>query len=427
MNGAREVTPHERRPHLTALACTLGIVLISRLAYWPDGLLGKDGSAYVNALKLDETFNVPMPGNIGWVLLARFFTMFTDPVNAFTLTAISVSLVGVVFLYLLCAMFLRPWMAAATTIAAALSPLVWYHSVPAASYETWIAVPPAIAYFGLRYAHERRLGLLYAAAAATGIGTILRPDMVAFAGPLLAGFLIVSRAPIVRGWAACGMICAICCLFWLLFTAEILGGVGVYVERVRAQSELIRTYSMARKGLLDGLVRNGGKYVIFYLLGAMFVTPLAAAGLAKLLRHWRSNAGVLLLGALALAPSMYFGTVLFMGNAGLVLPAVVVAFILGGWWLQAQFPAHSRRPVMLMGIVGALGAAQFVFVPMLPATNQRNVILNSLLLGYSGSSIRRMYQYNPAEFGIDTSVRNAVRQIRNPEPIPYFPPGFDGY
>jgi hypothetical protein len=409
---------------LAPFLCTLAVTLFSRLAYWPPGLLGKDGPLYINSMNLDSTYNVPMPGNIGWVLLAKFFTLFADPVDSLVLTSIFVSLVGTSFLFLLCSLFLRPWMAAVTTMAASLSPLVWFHSVPALSYQTWIAVPPAIAYFAARYAAERRIWLLYAAAIATGLGTILRPDMVVFAGPLFGGFLILSRPPVLKGWVVCAGICLLCCLVWFTLTAWVLGGPRIYLERVQAQSDYIATYGVGHKGVIDGLARNCGKFGILLSWGAAFISLPALAGVCMMLREWRTRWRVLILGTLALSPSVGFACILFMGNAGLTLPLIVASFLLAAAWLEVKLAHHSRLGLLTMATIGLLGAAQFIFTPMLPATNQRNVIINALWFGYSGASIRRLYGYNPADFGIDSSVSNALRQMRNPEPIPYFPPGF---
>ncbi len=407
------------------LLCTRAVTLLSRVAYWPPGMLGKDGPAYVNALKLDNTFSVPMPGNIGWVFLGKFLSLFTDPVSAYTLVTISVSLVGTAFIFLLCSLFLRPWMAAATTLAAALSPMIWFHAEPLLSYGTWIAIPPAIAYFGIRYFRERRFALLYAAAAATGIGTILRPDMVAFAGPLLGGILLISRAPLLKGWVVCAAICFVCCCVWFFSTAAVLGGVDIYLTRVRAQTDYIATYGPAQKGFYEGLLRNGGKYAIFFLWGGALITPLALLGLGKLIAERRTTWRWLLLGALFVAPSLYFGVVVFMGNAGLAQPGLLAAFLLGAYWLEHGPAARRRLAIPVIALIGALGAIQFIATPMLRITDQRAVLLNALGPGYTGQSIRALYRWNPGDFGIDASLSNTLRQLRSPEPIPHFPPDFD--
>lgn len=405
-----------------ALLVVILATLASRIAYWPTGILGKDGPAYINGLKLDSTYSVPPPGNIGWVLLAKPFAAVMDPVNAFTVVAILVSVFGTAYFFLLCTLFLRPWMAAATALAAALSPLVWYHAVPLMSYEVWLAAPPVIAYYGVRYWSERRLGLLYGAAAATGLASILRPDIVTFAGPLLGGVLLIGRAPLLRGWVACAAICAACCAVWFGVSSAIMGGPAHYIGLVRNQSEYINTFSTSGKGLFEGLARNGSKYAMMLAWGSLFVALPALLGLLKLIGSWRAHWRFAVLGALAVVPSLYFGIWLFMGNAGLVLPMLGAMFLLAGFGLDRTF--RERRPavaIWAISIVGLLGAGQFVLTPLLEPKDQRNVILNVTFLRYSGHGVRRLYNYNLVDFGIDSTLSNTLKQMRTSEPVPAQP------
>ena len=414
----------DARARRLALWITVVVVLLSRVAYWPAHVVGKDSPQYFNSLHLDSTYNVPMPGNIGWVLSAKAFTLAgLSPLNAYTLVSILVSTIGAAFLFLLCSLFLRPWSAAGVALAAALSTVVWYHAIPVMSYETWICIPPAIAYFGVRYWRERNLNLLYLAALATGIGTILRPDMVITGGVVLGGVLLLGRAPLVRGWGVCGLICAICCCVWFFTTALVIGSVPKYLDMVRHQSEFVNSFSASSKGIFEGLLRNGGKFGMIYGWGAVFVALPAAWGLGLLLRRLRSNLRGAILGAVMLAPSLYFGIWLFMGNAGLVLPAVVASFVLAGFAFDRSF-RNPRHAAIAIGIVGLLGALQFILTPILPERNQRDVVLNVTLFRYSGAGITHAYNFNLVDYGIDSSLKNVLQQVRNPEPIPH-PPEID--
>ncbi len=398
----------------------VAVTICSRIMYWPSSIIGKDGELYINSMKLDETYNVPPPGNVGWVLLGKLFTAIgLSPLDAFTLAGIAVSAVGIAFLFLLSALFLRPWMAAVTTLAAALSPLVWYHASALCSYETWIAVPPAIVYFGVRYWRERRIHFLYASALATGIGTILRPDMVAFSGPLLGAILLVGRAPLIRGWFVCGLICLACCFIWFVTTATAVGGVEEYIHRVRAKSAWMETWGASERGVVEGLARNGGKFALFAFWGGLFVAPFAVYGFLCLLRSIRTTWRGALLGLLAVLPTMYFGIWIFMGNAGLVLPFLVAAFLLAGFGLERTWvDRNNRPPLYIMSLIGILGAGQFMLVPLLKPTDQRDLIFNVTFSKYSGHGIREGYNYNLADFGIDPSFKNSVHQFLHPEPVP---------
>src|SRR5205085_1257859 len=62
--------PHSSQ-HRLFLPLTVLFTLVSRLLYIPSAVMGFDGPEYINALKLDHTYNVPPPGNIGYVLLGK--------------------------------------------------------------------------------------------------------------------------------------------------------------------------------------------------------------------------------------------------------------------------------------------------------------------------------------------------------------------
>lgn len=397
------------------------VTLVSRLMYWPTSVIGKDGDAYINSLALDRTYNVPPPHNLGWVLVGKLFTTLGFPaLDAYTITSILVSMIGTAYYFLIASRFLRPWTAAATTAAMALSPLVWYHGTTLASYEVWLCVPAAIAHYGLRYWEERRLSLLYCSALAAGLGTILRPDMVIFGGLLFAGVLVLGRAPLIKGWAVCGLICAACCCVWFFGTAAILGGVDVYLTKVRDKNDFHNTFGVMSRGLFEGLGRNGGKFIAMFLWGNLFVLPCAVLGAVKLAGQLRSTWRYAVLGVLALLPTLYFAIWIFMGNAGLELPATGLAFLLAGYGVDRTLTA--RGALRAMAAVGGLGAAQFMLAPLIEApTDQRQVIYDVTFAQWGGRAIKSSYNWNLVDYGIDGSLRNALKQLRDPEPVPRMP------
>ena len=77
--------------------------LVSRLPYVTDfESMGKDGPKYINSLALDETYNVPPPGNIGFVLLAKAAqVLWPTPVYAYAAVTIAITCLALVFVYLL--------------------------------------------------------------------------------------------------------------------------------------------------------------------------------------------------------------------------------------------------------------------------------------------------------------------------------------
>jgi hypothetical protein len=127
-------------------------VVASRIPYVNDfEYLGKDGPLYVRALALDKDYNVPMPGNIGYVLLGKLASFIApDPLMAFLPVNIALTVVAVVFCYLFSTLIVPRILAVAATFAFSCSAIVWYHGGIIASYPVWLAVMPAIGWFGMR-------------------------------------------------------------------------------------------------------------------------------------------------------------------------------------------------------------------------------------------------------------------------------------
>lgn len=414
------------RSSLIHIFIVVGFTLVTRLLYLPTAVMGFDGPEYINALKLDSTFNVPPPGNIGYVLLGKFFSLFSsDPVIAYGLTGTLLSCIAAAYIYLFAALILPRTAALLTALAAMASPMVWYHGVIMQSYIVWIAALPAIGYYGLRLVRERTWTMVIAASLATGLSTILRPDLVIFGGPLLGACMLLAwhragwRRAQLAWFAAAAGICGACCLVWFGVTSSLLGGVSNYLEAVRLKNEWHEHFGVAQKGLFEGLARNGVKYTTFMLWGANLALPLAVIGALVYFRRASTRWRAWLIAAAWLAPSLYFSWIMFMGNAGLILPAIPLVFIAAavGSATLCGPPAASA----VMAAVLCVNAGLFLFSPLHYPANQREALLNHMFFGYSGPGIRRTYTYQLEDFGIDRSLQNTINQFRRADPIPHQP------
>lgn len=398
-------------------------VLVSRLVYVPGGVMGGDGPSYVNALKLDRTYNVPPPGNIGYVLVGKAFTVLgaQNPVWAYALTDTLISCVGAVFVYLLGSLAFTRWIALATTLAVMSSVQVWYHGVIMQSYIVWLASLPMIAYFGVRFVRERTWRMLIAASLATGASTILRPDLVVFGGPLLGVCLLLGRARVLM-WVACAGICAACCCVWFFGTAVLVGGPAKYIELVRAKNEWHETYSLGQRGVIEGLGRNLVKYGTFLSWSVHVGMLFAMIGAWRMMKRWREGWRWWVAAAAWAGPSLYFAWIIFMGNAGLILPALPLVYFAAAVGVGALGTAAvRRRAAWIMGGLAVVNVAQFVLTPIPEPTNQRRVLLTHMFFGYSGTGLRRVYTYELQDFGIDKSLGNTARQFWQAEPVPRQP------
>lgn len=414
----------EDRAPLTLLG---GFVLASRLPFLFGELIGKDGHLYLEALQLDgATFAVPPPGNLGFVLLAKALTLVGfDGAQAYAVVNLLLTLLGVASCYGLAKLLLRErWAAFWLALAVAASPLVWASGASISSYLVWLAALPSIAYFGVRFYREGRARDLMALSVAYGLGMFLRPDVLAFGGPLWLFFWLSRRLPLGQRLASLGPV-ACGFLAWFLGTSLLLGSVGELVAKVAAQSSFHGSFGIAGAGLFEGLARNGVKYGLFLAWSAPLALAFSVVGAVRLGRG-RGEAWQYLGGAVAWwLPSLLFSTLVFAGTPGLVFPAIPVVYLLAAaaWYRKdltaGAVPARRARGFLAGAALASL--LQFVAVPMLPVTDQRNVILNVMFCQHSAAGLRAGLPPNLTDYGMDPSLANVVRQLRDPEPVPRLP------
>lgn len=416
---ATRVAPARLPLDLVLIVVLASWVVASRVPYLNDfDYLGKDGPLYIHSLALDSSYNVPMPGNIGYVVLGKLARVFApEPVTAFLSVNIGLTALGVAFCYLFGSLIVPRPLAAAAAFAMSCNPMVWYHGGIIASYPVWLAVLPAIGWFGVRYKRAGRLEDLIGASVALGVGMILRPDLLFFGAPLWFGCLVLGRAPW-RHWLIAGSIGLAACCCWFFGTAWVLGGVDVYLERVRDKHEFDKTYSALARGLFEGLARNGVKYLLFLAWGTWIALVPFALGVGRELSAWKGRWRGLLLGLLWVGPSLYFSFMIFAGNAGLIFPLLPLLYLAAARGMQGL--VGRRRPwqaVAAMLLLGAAGAAQFVCIPLREVKNQRDVILNVMFLRYSGAGITSRYNFNLEDYGVSPSLASVTQQMRAPEAI----------
>ncbi len=414
-------------------------VVASRLPYVHDfAYMGKDGPLYVHSLSFGRDYDVPMPGNIGFVALAKAATLFwSRPTDAYAAVTIALTVVAATFTYLIGKIAMPRSVAAAATFALVSNSIVWFHGVVITSYLVWLAVLPAVGWFGLRFRHAHRRIDLILSSLALGLGTALRPDLIAFGTPLWSGCLLLGKARL-RDWLCGVAIVAACCASWLLLTAWVLGGVDVYLGRVFAKhTGDLDGFSLARRGLVEGLARNGSKYALFLLWSSHLVVAAAVLGIAFAVRRFRTMPQALLLSILWVGPSWAFSFLVFTGNAGLIFPLLPLLYLGAAWGLTTLIarrresartsmaylrPGGARGAAVALTALGLLSTAQFTAVPLLPEVDQRAVILNVTFLHYGAAGLRDRHNFNLDDYGINPALKSVVRQMRHPEATPRIPP-----
>lgn len=418
------VRPWAQRSHVIYIALLVLWGLVSRLLYVTDfESMGKDGPEYINSLALDETYNVPPPGNIGFVALAKVAQVFwPTPVYAYAAVTIAITCLALVFVYLLGTRFMPRPLAAVAALAFSCDTIVWFHGTPIKSYPVWMVALPAIAYFGARFIRRQRTGDLVAASLVLGLGSIVRNDVLVFGGPLWAGCLLLGRARL-RHWIIGMALVGICAAAWFFATASLVGGPGALVALVQQKQEGVSELGVAGKGLLEGLLRNGVKYGIWLIWSAHLALIPFAYCLWRYVRSFRAHGRALILAVLWILPSWYFAFINATFASAQIFQFTPLVYLgaVRGLQLWAR-PGDKILPVV-GGLVIALACAlQFTVTPLLPNSNQRNVILNVNFIKYTGAGIHHDYNYNLVDFGMSSSLKSVVKQLRRPEPVPKIPP-----
>ncbi|MCZ6542603.1 MAG: hypothetical protein O6768_02955, partial [Planctomycetota bacterium] len=409
-----------RRPWPSAVYVTLLIIwgLASRLLYVTDfESMGKDGPEYINSLALDETYNVPPPGNIGFVLLAKAAqVLWPTPVYAYAAVTIAITCLALVFVYLLGTRFMPRPLAAVAALAFSCDAIVWFHGTPIKSYPVWMVALPAIAYFGTRFMQHQRTRDLVAASLALGLCSIVRNDVLVFGGPLWAGCLLLGRARL-RHWLLGSALVAVCVAAWFFATASLVGGPGALVALVQQKQEVVSELGAAGKGLLEGLLRNLVKYGIWLIWSAHLALIPFAYCLWRYVRSFRRHWRGLTLAALWMLPSCYFAFIISTFASAQIFQFTPLVYLgaVRGLQLWAR-PGNKILPVAGGLLIGLVCALQFTLTPLLPNSNQRNVIINVTFLKYTGAGIHSDYNYNLGDFGMSSSLKSVVKQLRRPEP-----------
>lgn len=417
--------PALKRADLVWAVLLAAWVITSRIPYISDhSYTSKDGPLYIHSLALDRSYDVPMPGNIGFVVLGKLANLvWPDPLNSYAAVCIALTVVGAVSSYLLGSLFLPRPLAAATAFGLSANAILWWYGEVISSYLVWFAVMPTLGWFGARFVLGRRVADLLGATLTLGVGMMLRPDLLFFGSFLWLGCVALGR-PSWKVALGCVGLLGVACACWFFGTAAVLGGVGTYLERVRAKHDWDRaTFSFAQRGLVDGLLRNGSKYALFLVWGTHIVLIPATLGLFRqtfsLRKTWRG----ILLASLWVGPSLYFSFLVFAGNAGLIFPLLPLVYLGGALGLVGWFGREGvGKATTAMAALGLLSVVQFVGVPLLRETNQRDVILNVTFLRFSAAGVEARYNRNLDDYGMSSSLASVVRQLRRPEPIPTIPP-----
>ncbi|MFA6001623.1 MAG: glycosyltransferase family 39 protein [Thermoleophilia bacterium] len=285
--------------------------LATRIPFRSHTLYSWDSVGFALSL---ERFNVAdhqphPPGYILYAALGRLFNLiFTDANTALVAISILSGAVSVVGIYFLTrAIFDRSTGLVAATLLL-FSPLAWFYSEVALSYELELPFAIAITWFLYQMLFNRKYAV--AGSIVLGIAAGFRQDVVFFFGIFwLIGTMRAGRRVMLYSWVAM----AVTVLAWLVPLFFLVGGISNYRELSQAQFDAgVYPLSVFNKGF-DGLMDNIKLIVegLFLLLGPAGIVLIC--GLVSLLISgwYRARQKVLFLALLPLPAVLFFVLFIF--------------------------------------------------------------------------------------------------------------------
>ena len=221
---------------------------------------------------------------------------------------------------------------------------------------------------------------------------------------------------------------------WLFATAWVLGGPEVLLALLQEKEEIIIDKGLRGKGIIDGLLRNMVKFGVILLWSAHLALVPFAYGLWRDLRSYRIRWPALTLAGLWVLPAWSFAFIAaFLPPQIFQFTPLVYLGAVRGLQLWAR-PGNNLLPVAGALVITVVSAVQFNLLPLLPDSNQRNVIINVTFLKWTGTGLRNEYLYvlrldkkgHESHYDIDPSLKSILRQLVDPEPVPRIPPGRRG-
>lgn len=356
------------------LVCVLLFVLtaISRVPFRSHILYSWDSVNYAFGMRhFDVLTEQPQPpGYIVYVWLARLVDALAHDANAaMVLISIVAGALAAVALYLLGRLLFGRAAALAAAVLLSTSPLFWFYGDIALPH----TLDAALILIALWLLYRTRRGepdMIWPAAVVLALAGGVRPQTLVFLAPVTA--FAVWRA---GWWRLLGavLVGATLCLGWVLPLIGSAGGLRPYLHKLSTYSARFEVdTSLLRGAGLAGLQHNVGKLVTYTLFAcAAALLPLLVYAALRASRHRCADLegpppapGRSLFLVLWAAPPLLYYTIVQMGQQGMILIFLPIAFLLAG--AAAARLATGRRFWLALACLGVLNAGVFILLPAQP-------------------------------------------------------------
>lgn len=287
------------------------------------------------------------PGYIVYVALARVINYFVGDANN-TLVAMSViaGAMAVVMIYFIASAIFDQTVGKVAAVLLLFSPLSWFYSEIALSYEVALPLALAVTWFLYQLYFFRRGAT--AAAIILGLAAGVRQDLLLFLGPIwFVGTLRIGRRMMLISWATLIVAAAA----WFTPLIYLTGGLSAYLHVGKSQFNAgvqpTSIFEMGLRGIAINLKLIVG--AIVWLLGAATVALIYLVSLVSQPKRFYTDRRVWFL---VLTPSLAlaFFTFFLFDPAGYLLVYSGTLIIIGARVisLMAQDAEHLRRRLRLV-------------------------------------------------------------------------------
>jgi 4-amino-4-deoxy-L-arabinose transferase-like glycosyltransferase len=334
----------------------------------------------------DPALHQPQPpGYPLFVFFARILNYFIrDPETTFLTISVAVSGLCLPLLHALAKRMFGDWAAKAAVLLLLVNAVFWHSGLDG-------PLRPNLALFSLLTAYcswrawEGERSFVYWGAAALGIGSGVRPDLLAFLAPLWLLAVLGGARPIRHLIAGGGMLAGIV-VIWVAGLAYAVGGFGAFVDLFGTYTvEQSRPESVVLGGSAQGWLRQINRLVIW---NALAVFPWIWAAPVFLLSRKRQplfNKQTLFL-AVWLIPGLVVQALIHVAAPGHTLFSIPALCLIGGYVLQAAI----KRPESghwFLAVSVAVSVMLFMNVIPLPAAGSPGGLSDAVAVGTFESSL----------------------------------------
>jgi hypothetical protein len=313
--------------------------------------------------KFDPRIHQPQPpGYPFFVLFAKVINFVVrDPEITFLFISVLVSFLSLVVIYELGSRMFEPWVGEAAAWLLAVNPVFWFSALDG-PLRPFLALFSLLSGYCAWRAWHRETRFVYWGAAALGVGSGIRPDLLVYLGPVwLVSTLVGPRS--IRKLLIGGVVFAFVCLIWIGGLVYAVGGPSELYGLLRSYLvEQSQGGSMVLGAATQGWVDQVKRLITWNSLAVLewiWAVPLFLASKERV--SLISTHTVFL--KIWVLPGLIAQALIHVAAPGHTLFSIPVFCLIGAYVLRVGL---KRWGVADAGLIGAVAASLMLFLHFIP-------------------------------------------------------------